>query len=299
LAGTRHHIGYSSRNVVVEAEGKKGETNYLEIGRDYLKTMNLKMAEGREFDAQMEGDYTNSILITQNLAANYGWKGKEALGKQIFIDSMNYSVVGILKDFHPDRLFDPVEPVALKLAKENRFQFLAVQAKMTDLETVFSKTRDAWKKIFPNKPYTGVYQNEVKAEAYQVTKNIATIFSWFAIISILLTATGLFALISLTVLKKMKEIALRKVVGANPHHILVLINKGYFWIFIAAAAIGGYGGWALTKLLLDMIFRVNSGIAVSTIASSVVVLFVIAGITSGIKVWQAVRSNPVKNLRVE
>ena len=299
LAGSRHHIGYNSRNVVAEAEGKKGEANYLEVGADYIKTMNLKMAEGREFDAKMEGDYINSILITENLAANYGWKGKDALGKQIFIDSMNYSVVGVLKDFHPDRLFDPVEPVALKLTKENRFQFLAVQSKMVDLETVFSKTRDAWKKIFPNKPYSGFYQNEVKTEAYQVTKNIAKIFSWFAIISILLTATGLFALISLTVLKKMKEIALRKVVGANPGHILVLINKGYFWILIVAAVLGCYGGYALTKLLLDMIFRVNSGIATSTIISSVVVLFAIAGITSGIKVWQAVRSNPVKNLRAE
>jgi putative ABC transport system permease protein len=299
LAGTRNHIGYSSRNAVAEAKGKKSETNYLEVGRDYLKTMNLKLAEGREFDAQMEGDYTNSILITQKLAANYGWKSKDALGKKIFIDSLNYSVVGVLKDFHPDVLFDPVEPTAIKLTKENRFQFLVIQVKTADLETVFSKTRDAWKKIFPNKPYTGFYQNQLKAEAYKVTKNIAKIFSWFAIISILLTATGLFALVSLTVLKKMKEIALRKVVGANSRHILVLINKGYFWIFIVGAIVGCYGGWALTKLLLDMIFAVNAGISTATIISSVVVLFLIAGITSGIKVWQAVRSNPVKNLRAE
>ena len=87
FAGTRSHIGYGYRNVVAEAEGKKGETNFLEVGRDYIKTMKLKMAEGREFDAQMEGDYTQSILITENLAANYGWKDKEALGKKIFIDS--------------------------------------------------------------------------------------------------------------------------------------------------------------------------------------------------------------------
>jgi ABC-type antimicrobial peptide transport system permease subunit len=299
LAGTRNHIGYGFRNVVAESEGKKSETNYLEVGKDYLKTMNLKMAAGREFDPRMEGDYTNSILITQNLAASYGWKQEEAPGKKIFIDSVNYSVVGVLKDFHPDRLFDPVEPVVMKLTKENRFQFLIIQAKLTDLQTVFSKTRDAWKKIFPNKPFNGFYQNEIRAEAYQVTNNIAKIFSWFAIISILLTATGLFALVSLTVLKKMKEIALRKIVGANSRHILVLINKGYFWIFIAGAAIGCYGGWALTKLLLDMIFKVNAGITTSTIISSVVVLFVIAGVTSGIKVWQAVRSNPVKNLRTE
>ncbi|HET6767255.1 MAG TPA: ABC transporter permease, partial [Chitinophagaceae bacterium] len=206
LAGTRSHIGYGYRNVVAEAEGKKGETNYLEVGRDYIKTMNLKMAEGREFDAQMEGDYTNSILITQNLAANYGWKDKEAIGKKMFIDSVNYSVVGVLKDFKIDQLFDPQEPVVMKLGKENRYQFLVLQAKVSDLELVYAKTRDAWKKIFPMKPFTGFYQNDLTQEAFQVTNNIAKIFSWFALISILLTATGLFALVSLTVVKKMKEI---------------------------------------------------------------------------------------------
>ena len=299
LAGTRSHIGYGYRNVVAEAEGMKSETNYLEVGRDYIKTMNLKMAEGREFDAQMEGDYTNSILITENLAGNYGWTAKEALGKKMFIDSLNYSVVGVLKNFKVDQLFDPQEPVVMKLGKENRYQFLVVQAKLADLETVYAKTKDAWKKVFPMKPFTGFYQNEIMSEAFTVTNNIAKIFFWFAIISILLTATGLFALVSLTVVKKMKEIALRKVAGAKARHILVLINKGYFWIFLIGAAIGCYGGYALTKLLLDSIFKVNSGIASSTLINSVIVLFIIAAITSGIKVWQAIKTNPVKLLRSE
>ena len=97
----------------------------------------------------------------------------------------------------------------------------------------------------------------------------------------------------------MKEIALRKVAGAKARHILVLINKGYFWIFLIGAAIGCYGGYALTKLLLDSIFKVNSGIASSTLINSVIVLFIIAAITSGIKVWQAIKTNPVKLLRSE
>jgi putative ABC transport system permease protein len=299
LAGTRNHIGYGWRNVVAEVQGIKKETNYLEVGRDYLKTMNLRMTEGRAFDPEMEGDFTSSVLITQKMAATYGWKEKEALGKQIHIDSLNYSVVGILKDFHMGQLFDPLEPAVLKLVKENRFQFLIIQSKTADLTDVYSKTKDAWKKIFPMKPYSGFYQNGLKAEAYKVSASIAKIFSWFAIISILLTATGLFALVSLTVLKKMKEIALRKIVGAGPGHILVLINRGYFWVFIAGAVAGCYGGWSLTKLLMDMIFRVNAGVGLSTIISSVIVLFVIVGVTSGIKVWQAVRTNPVKNLRAE
>lgn len=97
----------------------------------------------------------------------------------------------------------------------------------------------------------------------------------------------------------MKEIAVRKVVGARPGHILLLVNRGYFWIFIIAAALGCYGGYALTRMLLNMIFGVNAGIAGATLMNSVLVLFVIAAITSGIKVWQAVRTNPVKLLRTE
>jgi ABC-type antimicrobial peptide transport system permease subunit len=107
-----------------------------------------------------------------------------------------------------------------------------MQAKTQDIELVYTKTRDAWKKIFPMKPFSGFYQNEITKEAYQTTNNIAKIFFWFAIISILLTATGLFALVSLTVMKKMKEIAVRKVAGARARHILVLVNRGYLWVFV-------------------------------------------------------------------
>ncbi|HEU5166057.1 MAG TPA: FtsX-like permease family protein, partial [Chitinophagaceae bacterium] len=299
LAGTRNHISYGYRNVVAETEGKKGETTYLEVGKDYIKTMNLKIAEGRAFDSQFEADYTNSILITQNLASNYGWKDKESLGKKIFIDSVNYSVVGVLKDFQLNPLFLPKEPVVMKLGMENRHRFLVLQTKISDLELVYAKTRDAWKKIFPMKPFTGFYQNELTKEAYETTKSIAKIFFWFAIISILLTATGLFGLVSLTIVKKMKEIALRKVVGATSGHILLLVNRGYFLVFIVGAAVGCYGGYALTKLLMDMIFKVNVGIATSTLVNSVFVLFIIVAITSGFKVWQALRTNPIKLLRTE
>jgi len=299
LAGTRNHIGYGFRSTVAESEGKKTETNYLEVGRDYINTMNLKLAEGRAFDPQMEGDYTSSILITQKLAADYGWKDKEALGKSILIDSSHFTVIGVLKDFHYNELFDPIEPVAMKLGKESRYQFLVMQAKPKDVELVYTKAKNAWKKILPMKPFTGFYQSDITKEAYQTTNNITKIFFWFAIISVLLTATGLFSLVSLTVVKRMKEIAVRKVAGARARHILVLINRGYFWIFLVGAAVGCYGGYALTKLLLDMIFKINSGITWATLIYSVLVLFLIAAITSGIKVWQAVRTNPVKLLRME
>lgn len=299
LAGSRHHIGFANLDVIAEAEGVKKEVNLLEVGRDYTGTMQLKIAAGRGFNPNMESDYTNGLLITEKMASLYGWNASSAVGKQVHIDSAAYSVVGVLTDFHMETLFDPLQPVAMKLTKDSRFQFVIVQARPAELTGVYNKVRDAWKKLFPTKPFNGFYQNQVKAEAYQVTNSIATIFLWFAFISILLTSTGLFALVSLTVLKKMKEIALRKVVGASPQHIVVLINKGYFWIFIISALAGGAAGWVLTKLLLDVIFKINAGVHFDSLVWSVILMFVIAALTSGIKVWQAIKSNPVDLLRSE
>jgi putative ABC transport system permease protein len=167
------------------------------------------------------------------------------------------------------------------------------------LAVVHEKVHTAWKSLYPLKPFNAFYQNQVKAMAYETTASIATIFSWFGIVSILLMATGLFALVSLAALKKMKEIALRKVMGAAPKDILVLINKSFFLIFIISALLGCLAGLALSRLLIDMIFKINSGVGLDSLLWAVLLLFTIAAVTSGIKVWEAVRTNPVKLLRNE
>jgi ABC-type antimicrobial peptide transport system permease subunit len=299
LAGSRHHFAFDHQAVVAESEGAKHEIDCYEVGMDYPRTMGLKLAAGRGFDDHLESDYKDALLITEKMAATYGWNPSTALGKRIQIDTGNYHVVGMLKDFHSQTLFEPLQPIALKLSKENKFRFLIIQTKPKDLSAVFKKVKDTWKRLYPLKPFWGVYQNEVKAEAYNVTSSIATIFAWFAIISVLLTATGLFALISLTILKKMKEIALRKVVGAGPRDILLLISKGYVWIFMIGALLGCFAGLALTRLLLELIFKINVGVSFSSVLWSFFAMFIVIGITAGIKVRQAVRTNPVSLLRAE
>jgi ABC-type antimicrobial peptide transport system permease subunit len=87
------------------------------------------------------------------------------------------------------------------------------------------------------------------------------------------------------------------VVGATSGNVLVLVNKGYFWIFIVASAIGSYCGYALTKLLMDMIFKINVGVGVTTILVSVIAILILALTTVGVKVWQALKSNPAAVLK--
>jgi putative ABC transport system permease protein len=299
VAGTRNHFSFNYRNATAEFGGIKKEVDYLEVGRDYPAALGLKIISGRSFNPSLDADYDDALLITEKTAAMYGWNAKQAISKRLYIDSTNFTVVGVLRDVQSESLFQPSMPVVLRLGRDNRFWMLIIEARPRDLASVNEKVRAVWKRLFPLRPFNGFYQNQLKANAFQVNDSVAKIFLWFGVISILLTATGLFALVSLTALKKMKEIALRKVVGAAPRHIVVLINKGYFWIFIVASFVGCCAGLALTRLLMDMIFKVNVGVSMASLVWAVLVLFAIAAVTSGIKVWQAVRSNPVKMLRSE
>jgi ABC-type antimicrobial peptide transport system permease subunit len=187
----------------------------------------------------------------------------------------------------------------MTFVRPERYFNLVVRTEPQHLKTVFDDMRTAWNTNFPLKPFNGFYQDEVIAESVEVTVNIAKIMLWFAIISIFLTATGLFALVSLTLLKKMKELAIRKIVGASQGHLIVLVNKGYFWIFLLGIVIGCYGGWSLTRLLMDLIFEVHVAIGFEIMLISCIVLLLIAGTTISLRIWNAVRANPSDVLKTE
>ena len=95
----------------------------------------------------------------------------------------------------------------------------------------------------------------------------------------------------------MKEIAVRRVVGATPRHIILLVNKGYFWILLAGVFIGCYGGYYLTQLLMDLIYTVNVGVNWATIVFSTTVVLIISAITVGFKIWQTMNINPADILK--
>jgi len=299
LAGTRNHIGFDYRREVAEAEGLKKEARFFEVGADYVQTMGLKMAAGRTFDRSLVSDFSSSAIVTEKFAAMYGWKPAEALGKQVHVDKETYSVVGVLKDFHPASLFEPAFPLIMKATREDSYRYLIVQASNKDLTNVYTMSRDIWKKLFPLQPFNAFYQDQMIAESYRTSTSIAKIFLWLAVITVILTASGLFALISLTLLKRMREIAVRKVVGATSKDIYLLVNKGYFWIVLAGTAFGCYAGWSLAKLLLNQIYRINNGISTLTMILSVVMMILVALVTTGIKVWQAIKAKPAKLLRME
>ena len=298
IAGTINNIGFSYSTVPLQAKGEKMESLFLRTGENYIDVMKLKLVAGRDFIRDGKGDIGKSMIMNENLAFKFGWKPEEAIGKQVSLgDTLIFTVVGVLKDFTQNTLFDPIQPLAMVMTDPAKYSRVIIRAKPGSLSSVFAETKAVWTKLFPMKPFGGYYQDELSAEAANVNKSIATIFSWFAIISVLMAATSMFALVSLNVLKRSKEIAIRKVVGAEDRHIFQLVMKGYSWIILLSAVIGCYSGYALSKLLMDMIFRINAGVSSSSLAVSFFGVLLICAATIGARVWMVLRTNATDALK--
>jgi len=297
VAGTRGHIGFSWRNIALEAKGEKKDTRFIEVGDSYDQMMGLKMVQGRWFEMANEADIRHTMVISENAAAQFGWTPSSALGQTVRYDTINTTVIGVVKDLYMTGLFDAIEPVVFSKVPATSFRQMIIRSKPDQLASVFDEAKAIWTGLYPMKPFNAYYQNELAAEGQKVNESIATIFFWFAIISALLTATGMFALISLTVLKKMKEIAIRRVVGASAGNIVIIVNKSYFWIFLVASFLGIYGGYALTKLLMDLIFKINIGVNGTTVLYSILGVCLLVTLTMGIKIWHTLSLKPTQILK--
>jgi ABC-type antimicrobial peptide transport system permease subunit len=298
MAGTVNNIGFSYNRLQLESNGEKKESIYLAVGDNYVDVMKLKLVAGRDFHLAGKADYEKSMLINEKLAFEFGWKPADAVGKQIKRnDTTMYTVVGVLKDFTQATLFDPLQPLAMVLVSPEKYSSIIIRAKQGSVRSVYEQTKIAWEKLYPTKPFMGNFQDNIASEASSVNESIATIFFWFAVISVLMAATSIFALVSLNVLKKSKEIAIRKVVGAGDWHIFRLVLKGYVLIFILAAGIGCYGGYALSKLLMDLIFRINAGVSSSSLTISFIGVMLICAGTIGVRVWLVLKTKATDALK--
>lgn len=296
-AGVRHHIGDSCPRPEFSLNGEKHEAEYMEVGTDYLSLMDIETIKGRAFSDDLETDYQTAIMVNEKFVRDF-FPTIDPIGQEItFFDTLNCRIVGVVGDFMQDSFFDPLRPLVLKYSKADRFLYLALRSEPQDLKNVEMALASAWKTNFPTKPFEHNFQNEFLANAMEVTDNIKSTMSIFAIVTMLLTITGLFALMSLSILKRMKEIAVRRVLGATIGNISYILNRSYIWIILIGIIIGsGLGAW-LSFMLLDSIYSIHSGISSVMLTIAGIIALAVVFVTIGIKIWQVMRINPAEVLK--
>lgn len=296
IAGSLHHIYSGFYNDPIRHEGQEIETNIMEVGDDYLNTVGLTLLEGRDFRKDSETDRRESVIVTEELTRKFGWD--KPLGKEIiWMDTVKLYVVGVVKDVYS--FWEPLEPMMIRYANPESVNYVIVSTSEDKVTGVNDFMQQKWKEVFPNRLYSARFMNAGAIEANQVNKNILIMFLFEGIVALFLSVTGLFTLVSLNIIKQMKEIGVRKVLGASTAHIIRIINSRFILLVGVSCIVGVYAGMALSDMLMGSVWEHHQSPTVLTAIASCVLLIFACILSVSVKTINTTRMNPVDVLRSE
>lgn len=266
------------------------------IDENFLPALNIPIVKGRNFSNL--ADTMHSILVNEAMVKHFGWK--EAIGKRVKFPgdtSSNYlEVVGVVKDFNQESLYNPIAPLLLFYGPNGNM----IQLKMStgNLKTSIARIGNTWKKYFPNLPFEYKFLDDDFNSQYAADQKRGKIFAAFSLLTIMITCLGLLGLTAFTTQQRQKEISIRRVMGANIAQIVSLVTVNYLWLALIAALIAFPIAYYFMHNWLS-IFPYNPGLSVVPFILSALVIVFTAVITVMFHSTKAALANPAESLRTE
>lgn len=270
------------------------------VDENYIPTLDIKVLKGRNFSPQFPTDSTAMII---NEAAAKFLSTKDVLDKKLYkvkdikTKTLNeYHIIGVVKNFNFSSLRDVVTPLGLVLGKDNGS--VAVKISSADMPGMIEQIKNKWKTIVPGQPFDYSFMNEDFDKLYTTEQRTAQIFITFAILAILIACLGLFGLVTYAAEQRVKEIGIRKVLGASVSNIAGMLSKDFLRLVLISCVIAFPVAWyAMNKWLQDFAYRISISWWIFITAAFMGLL--IALITVVFQAIKAAVANPVKSLRTE
>lgn len=291
-----------SLNAVIP-EGKQEETTPIQtwwVDFDYVKTLGLEIVEGRDFSRTFSTD-SSAVIINEAAVIHFGWD--EPLGKTIgsfvAVDEpvvANYTVIGVVRDFHYETLRNQIGPLAMFIDRSTGL--ISFRLKTENLSEIIRFIEDKWNAFLPGQPLEYSFLDDRFDEMYRAEQRIGRIFGIFAALAIFVGCLGLFGLAAFTAEQRTKEIGIRKVLGASISGIVLLMSKEFFtWVVVANIVAWPIAWVVMRRWLQDFAYRTS--ITVWTFALSAILALVVAMLTVSYQAIKAARTNPVDSLKYE
>ena len=294
ISGTKRNGNtFYKEGRVKEDPGQGGQ--YWNVDYDYIKTMGMKLTEGRNFSRDMASD-SAAVVINQRMVEKLGLKNP--VGARITNSYQVFTVIGVVQDFNFESVKQEVGPVCMVANKDNQASIISVKINGKDAAKSVTAISALWKSFAPNQPVRYTFMDESFANMYADVQRTGNIFTSFAVLAIIIACLGLFALSAFMAEQRNKEIGIRKVLGASVVGITSMLSKDFVKLVVIAIVIATpVAWWAMTKWLQDFAYR----IAVSwwMVGLAALVSIIIALITISFQSVKAAVMNPVKSLRSE
>ena len=269
--------------------------DYIWVGYDFEKTMQLDMLEGRTFSAEYPTDQQG--LVINETAAKLMKLKPPYVGQLLTVDDQQRPILGVVKDFSSSHLSRKIAPTLIRYASGTN-RYLLVRIQPDKVETALASLGAVYKKFNPEYPLSVKYMDEYFAKMYTSEQVIGRLSAGFTVLAIFVACLGLFGLATFTAQQRTKEIGIRKVLGATIGQILVLLSKEFLRLVLIAVAIAMPLAAYFMHGWLDK-FAYHVEISWWVFAATALLALVLAMLTVSYQSVKTARMNPVKSLRTE
>ena len=268
------------------------------VAADYVETLGLELLAGRSFGGPLDSQAeSGNILLNESALRLLGWDTPdEALGNQVrFGIGMTQTVIGVVRDFHLRSLHLPIEPLVILYG---RGQLIAARIHPEDTLGTLDYMERAWVRHFPDFPFAFSFIDEDIDRLYRAEQRMGYVFAVFAVVGVLLACLGLFALVSYTVERRVREIGIRKALGASARRMLAVLSAEFVGLVLLANAFAWPVAWlVMNRWLESFAYRIEMGWGIFFASGGVALL--ITMLTIGYHVTRTALANPAEVLRGE
>ncbi len=267
----------------------------INVGYDFIETMNLTLLEGRDF-SRASADEGNAIIVNEAFAKHLGWKN--GAGRIISDSNGNgpATVVGVVKNFHFRSLHHTVSPAAIILNPE-LCSYLLVRISPEDTHAIHDFLKKEWQQISPVTNFQFRFLKDDIDRQYRKDQRWFSTIRFSAIFALCLASLGVFGLTTLSMAQRNQEIGIRKVLGASVSQLMVLLSKDFIkWVILANLIAWPVAYFFLNEWLQVFAYRIN--LILPMVLGSVTALIVVA-VTVSVQTYRAATGHPVNALRHE
>lgn len=296
VTGTEQAIGFSAISTAIEHLGKDYDVSAIHAGEGYLEALEVRLTQGKLFEKNQPNN-TQYVIINQMLLESLD---EDVLNEQLVHNGKRYTVIGVVEDFNlkPIMLDNKIEPTVIFFAPEAHYHYANVLLN-EDPIVADDMLRQTWAGLYPDEIYLGFLQEDVMQAVRQTNDIMMNINGVVAVVTLLISALGLYAMIYLNIQSRIKEFGVRKVLGASVSNILYLLNRQVVIMLVIASVLGVIAGHFVIGMILDIVYAYHKDIELNNYIWPVLIVFFIAFSAIGFRVYASARESPVNQLRVE
>lgn len=277
-------------------DGQQQFMKVLSVDYHYFELLGLKIVKGRSFSEAWPTDTMRKVRAT--VVNESMWK---LLGKHVrlgvYDEAIGGTIIGVVRDYHFENLSQPIQPLEHRLSRRQSAEFL-FKVRAGEMQPTITALRAEWKEISNGYPFEYTFLDKSIAQMYEADMRWRRALEISSAFAILIACLGLFGLSAVTVTNRMKEIGIRKVLGASVVNLVATLSLGFLgMIFVAFGIAAPVGGWITNRWLQGYATRIEVGWWMYALVG--LTAMVMGLVTIGVQVWKAARANPVDSLRAE